>query len=717
MTILDSLGLVKNRLSIVDAIKSKKMLLPGIIIRDVYVDTILGDNDISFEGVVINVDNVYSKHIETGNLLYINDVLFKVLSINDSSSTCTNINTVFYFSERNIHDSLPFSRNSVVEIEVIQDAFKPQTDQLRFSHIPITLLSFYFSQDIYLNMDVAFLDVSNVSLLKLRNLFNISLNIDQVLIQNVFLLHSINFTSSTGASIVLRSVDNRTNVAGMASEFISAFSPGMELFIFVIDTCVPEIIKDYNGLWGAYVDNTRVYLSMNNSSLVNHTNAMQFSQNTVEYIYLNGQNRYEPTATFIDPNAGLLMALKDNSFPLPRTERGVFVYQLIGHPLSIFNAIQVNNVVVRYRATNTLGLFNELSRFVGKFMLVIDYNMTQIWKIRTCRITSLSCVVDLELVSGNLSFPQHSQVLTPRIVYVVPIMYQTLSVLGNIQNKCFINKSLGIGTEDITETLTVAGNASVRNKILWNDSASVSPFYVEYSSNVFNMNNMVTISNNNVQINTNMLSVRGVVSANDFMSVSDKRLKKNITDSLPKHDLDLIKKLNITNYEYIDSKTYGHQKKKGVIAQDVEGFLPEVIAHVTGYIPSIFEQCIVNDIDSIMIVTTNLVSKDINITNGTCLRIMYDGSIHDVVANNKPLNGSNNVVHEEEVVHSIITLSHKHPLLPPHIVGKHALLYGHLSEYKTIDKDFLFMMAINSIKELDAKVEALSARRVLKSCI
>jgi hypothetical protein len=78
------------------------------------------------------------------------------------------------------------------------------------------------------------------------------------------------------------------------------------------------------------------------------------------------------------------------------------------------------------------------------------------------------------------------------------------------------------------------------------------------------------------------------VVANEFDALSDARIKNVIGPSDTASDLEILKKLKITDYRYIDVAGKGNQPKKGVIAQEVEKVYPDAVRTTTGFVPSVY---------------------------------------------------------------------------------------------------------------------------------
>jgi hypothetical protein len=76
--------------------------------------------------------------------------------------------------------------------------------------------------------------------------------------------------------------------------------------------------------------------------------------------------------------------------------------------------------------------------------------------------------------------------------------------------------------------------------------------------------------------------------AQEFDATSDARIKHVIGPSDATNDLDILKKIKITDYRYIDVVEKGNQPKKGVIAQDVEQVYPNAVRKQSEFIPSVY---------------------------------------------------------------------------------------------------------------------------------
>lgn len=82
------------------------------------------------------------------------------------------------------------------------------------------------------------------------------------------------------------------------------------------------------------------------------------------------------------------------------------------------------------------------------------------------------------------------------------------------------------------------------------------------------------------------------ISANTYISISDKRIKENIKPLLEdKNVKDVITKLNPVSYNFIETK----QKASGFIAQELGENFPDAVSSTDNFIPNILEEATITD--------------------------------------------------------------------------------------------------------------------------
>jgi hypothetical protein len=80
------------------------------------------------------------------------------------------------------------------------------------------------------------------------------------------------------------------------------------------------------------------------------------------------------------------------------------------------------------------------------------------------------------------------------------------------------------------------------------------------------------------------------VRASEFNAFSDRRIKKDIRLSDSREDLEILRRLRVTNYRHVDEVRMGAEFKKGFIAQEVEEVFPEAVSRSTGFIPDVYQR-------------------------------------------------------------------------------------------------------------------------------
>ena len=165
------------------------------------------------------------------------------------------------------------------------------------------------------------------------------------------------------------------------------------------------------------------------------------------------------------------------------------------------------------------------------------------------------------------------------------------STLGNIK----------IGTssiDNVNETSFRRGNTEMMK--ITSAGPVVTGGYVEvFGSKTYNSNfafyandggffcvNMGTFSGNH----NASVAATGRIKASEFNSNSDRRIKRDLhlADNLA--DQEILRRLKVCDYRYIDVVSHGDALKKGFIAQEVKALFPEAVSTSTDYVPGIYEK-------------------------------------------------------------------------------------------------------------------------------
>ncbi|MDN3693238.1 tail fiber domain-containing protein [Chryseobacterium tructae] len=214
------------------------------------------------------------------------------------------------------------------------------------------------------------------------------------------------------------------------------------------------------------------------------------------------------------------------------------------------------------------------------------------------------------------------------------------------------------------------------------ESGSVDGTLTTYSNYTNDMGTFNT--NTSIYADGNIISV-GKLSVAQTSLFSDKRIKSIVGKSDGANDLELLKKLGITNYFMKDESVYGKQKFKKVIAQEVEAVYPQAVSRssVKTFIPNIYQLAKQND-------GVLIFEKPIVIAKEDKFLKIYDetGEVILEIQASTP----NSIT---------VNLTNKN------LKGR-LFVYGtEVSDLRTVDYDALSMLNISATQELAKKVEAL----------
>ena len=136
------------------------------------------------------------------------------------------------------------------------------------------------------------------------------------------------------------------------------------------------------------------------------------------------------------------------------------------------------------------------------------------------------------------------------------------------------NNSVGIGKTLPSTELDVSGDISFSGSIYGDGSqlTGISSFWTGSSDICYNGGN-VGIGTTNP---STKLDVTGTVKATNYIATSDRNLKENIVQINNENIIDKVTSLNGYNFNFKDDET--KQTKSGLIAQEVEEFMPELIS-------------------------------------------------------------------------------------------------------------------------------------------
>lgn len=248
---------------------------------------------------------------------------------------------------------------------------------------------------------------------------------------------------------------------------------------------------------------------------------------------------------------------------------------------------------------------------------------------------------------------------------------------------------VGIGTMSPVVQLDVRGTTA-RTQTDFKNGTSDSG---DYSNKDLDSNNGTPSAGLNVTIRA-----EGYVESLGAVYYSDKRIKNIVSRVDPASALERINQLQVTDYRMVDTAAYGGSVRTGLIAQEVQSVMPEVLSVRNDFVPDVYAYASglnYSQSNQLLYVT---MTKAHGFGVGDKVRVFDDQGCKELVV--REVNGTNGFS---------VTAESK--------PGK-LLVYGKLvNDFLAVDYDRVFTTGISAIQELskeldakDATISALEAR-------
>ena len=184
------------------------------------------------------------------------------------------------------------------------------------------------------------------------------------------------------------------------------------------------------------------------------------------------------------------------------------------------------------------------------------------------------------------------------------------------------------------------------------------------------------------------------IASQEFDAVSDARIKNVIGPSDTALDLATLKKLKITDYRYIEVVEKGNQRKKGVIAQEVEKVYPDAVRIISNFVPSVYAMAVDSAYNEASHELTVTARKAHGFAVGDIVRIIVEG-VGNVDRSVAATLGDDTFV---------LSGMEKAPPSQVFIFGKK------VEDFRVVDYDQLFSMNISATQQLAEENQELKAR-------
>jgi hypothetical protein len=185
-----------------------------------------------------------------------------------------------------------------------------------------------------------------------------------------------------------------------------------------------------------------------------------------------------------------------------------------------------------------------------------------------------------------------------------------------------------------------------------------------------------------------IMTANGWIRANQIFLSSDRRIKTDFSRSEAAEDLDVLRKLQVTNYRHIDTLEHGSKLKKGLIAQEVKKVMENAVTISSDFIPNIFT-----------------VSKGMQFTNGK-LTVTMEKNHGLEVGDAVKLYSEK----EEKVVVLAVPSTNSFVVewKSPAPKAEKIFVYGKgVRDFHSVDYDQIFTLNVSATQELARQVELL----------
>ena len=255
------------------------------------------------------------------------------------------------------------------------------------------------------------------------------------------------------------------------------------------------------------------------------------------------------------------------------------------------------------------------------------------------------------------------------------------------------NGYVGIGYSSPGVPLYVGGSQGWN----WDSKSSISSSNSSSGPQIGNPDaftaNGAWYADKNGDINSWPLTIyaEGAIAGSAFVATSDHRIKDIVARSSTRGDLDLINKLQVTDYRLKDSAHAGTAVRKGFIAQEIGKVIPEAVSTSRNFLPDVYQRAVKNLYNAEKKRLSVTVAKPHALAADDWVRLYVDETMLETKVL-EVLSPTVFVVASEKAVTK-------------------AFVYGRrVDDFLSVDYDRIFTTGIGAIQELDSKLKSESAK-------
>ena len=178
------------------------------------------------------------------------------------------------------------------------------------------------------------------------------------------------------------------------------------------------------------------------------------------------------------------------------------------------------------------------------------------------------------------------------------------------------------------------------------------------------------------------------IRAEEFNADSDIRIKNVKGQSNSKKDLELLKQVKITDYQYIDTIGKGTEEYKKVIAQELQKVLPNAVTTTKGYIPNIYSKALSVNYDKITSILKIETAEANNLKIGDKIKLIHKNGVLTTKVTNI-------------ISDNIFTINSEEEYSEIFVFGKE------VKDFLTVDYEAISMLNVSATQELIKEIEKL----------
>ena len=191
---------------------------------------------------------------------------------------------------------------------------------------------------------------------------------------------------------------------------------------------------------------------------------------------------------------------------------------------------------------------------------------------------------------------------------------------------------------------------------------------------------------------TYSISALSRIRSAEFNTFSDARIKGHVITANIKEDLQKVCQLRVIEYRYIDTITKGNALKQGLLAQEVEAVMPDVVHKNQEFIPNIFEKATSVHADPTKNQLTVTTLKPHGLKEGDLVRVMGESHQKETTMEKSVIT----IISD----HTFVLNEWKEPVDALFVYGKR------VDDFRVIDYAQVFARGISAIQALYQKADS-----------